>query len=246
MKSIILCEGRTDFLFLQHFMINTYSWFDSGRFYTQYKSFLDGNRVLIKGNNELVIAFCGGCSKISNALEKILIVNKNSGLSEKKYDNIIIISDNDDEYASQNIHNAIKKKIDTYSNDSIDLNRNEWKAVKFIDSISQSYNVRFLYLMIPPDSYGALETFILNSIADKNEYDKSIIEKGNHFVQTVDPQNKYISKRRDFEKSKYNVFLSIRMPELDFIKLHDLFKNIPWQNYPYMTKALSKLKEISE
>lgn len=79
-------------------------------------------------------------------------------------------------------------------------------------------------MVIPPDNYGALETFILNAIADKNEYDKVIIEKGNHFIQTIDPEQKYISKRRDFEKSKYNVYLSIRMPELDFVKLHDLFK----------------------
>lgn len=177
MKSIILCEGRTDFLFLQHFMINTYSWIDSGRFYSQYKNFLEGNRIFIKDSYELVIGFCGGSSKISNALEKILIVNKNSGLSEKKYDNIIIITDNDDEDASQNILDVTKKKISNYSHGSLDLMRNDWKAATFIDSISQSFKVNFLFLVIPPDNYGALETFILNAIADKNEYDKVIIEK---------------------------------------------------------------------
>lgn len=101
-----------------------------------------------------------------------------------------------------------------YSHGSLDLITNDWKAVTFIDSISQSFKVNFLFLVIPPDNYGALETFILNAIADKNEYDKVIIEKGNHFIQTIDPKQKYISKRRDFEKSKYNVYLSIRMPEL--------------------------------
>lgn len=103
------------------FMINTYSWIDSGRFYSQYKSFLEGNRIFIKEKDELVIGFCGGSSKISNALEKILIVNKNSGLSEKKYDNIIIITDNDDEDASQHILDVTKKKILNYSHGSLDL-----------------------------------------------------------------------------------------------------------------------------
>ena len=54
-----------------------------------------------------------------------------------------------------------------------------------------------------------------------------LIEKGNTFVDTIDTKEKYLKKRRYKTKAKLNIYLSIRVPEFDFGRLHEIYKNFP-------------------
>lgn len=244
MKSVILCEGRTDFLFLQYFMKNVYHWKDDSH-YPEYKDFFIGNRILRKDDSELVIGFCGGCSKIPYALNKILSINKYSGLDDTKYDHIIVITDRDDESSESDMIKSMTDQLLPYTTPiSYELQPNIWNNIEYLDTLSQKSSFQLLLLVIPPVEFGALETFILNSISNTDLYEKAIIETGNQFIDTVDPQNKYLQRHRDFEKAKFNTYLSVRIPEIDYVKLHNIFKDINWNNYPYMIESLTKLSEI--
>ena len=52
------------------------------------------------------------------------------------------------------------------------------------------------YYTIPFEDTGAMETFLLNAIANDSAYDAEIIRKGNQFVEEVDKERRYLTKRR--------------------------------------------------
>lgn len=56
--------------------------------------------------------------------------------------------------------------------------------------------MELLLLVIPFEDTGAMETFLLNAIANDSAYDAEIIRKGNQFVEEVDKERKYLTKRR--------------------------------------------------
>ena len=71
-----------------------------------------------------------------------------------------------------------------------------------------------------------------------------LIEKGNTFVDTIDTKEKYLKKRRYKTKAKLNIYLSIRVPEFDFGRLHEIYQNFPWEQNNHIKTALSKLKNL--
>lgn len=65
---------------------------------------------------------------------------------------------------------------------------------------------------------------------NNDEYDAMLIRRGNDFVDIVDFEEKYLKKRRYITKAKLNVYLSIRVPEFDFGRLHEIYKTFPWKS----------------
>ena len=58
------------------------------------------------------------------------------------------------------------------------------------------------FWVIPFEETGALETFLLEAIAEQDEYDKEIINKGGVFVDSIDPEQRYLKKKTICYKSK--------------------------------------------
>ena len=65
--------------------------------------------------------------------------------------------------------------------------------------------MELLLLVIPFEDTGAMETFLLNAIANDSAYDAEIIRKGNQFVEEVDKERKYLTKRRYITKPQIPV-----------------------------------------
>lgn len=79
---------------------------------------------------------------------------------------------------------------------------------------------------------GAIETFLLEAIADKDEYDKKIINRTNSFVEQIDKERRYLNARRTITKAKFDVYFSIRTPVEQFGERQTILLNIPWEEYP--------------
>lgn len=243
MKSIIICEGRTDFLFLQYFMRNVNLWEDAGKTY-RYNAFFLGNRGFYKNHDEVVIGFSGGSTKIPYAVEQIMKINRNSVYPDEKYDNLVVVTDRDDEFAEQFIIDSVDRIISAYSLQPVFSQNDTWENITFHDTLGQKFHMNFLCLVIPPEENGAIETLLLDSIAINDEYDAMLIRRGNDFVDTVDFEEKYLKKRRYITKAKLNVYLSIRVPEFDFGRLHEIYKTFPWEKHGHIKEALSNLKAL--
>lgn len=170
MKSIILCEGSTDFALIQYYMRTVYAWEDK-----------NPNKKLAERNFKLV-------GKIQN---------------------------------------------------------NHWTNIEFFNGRKRKKTMEILLLAIPFEDTGAMETFLLNAIAQKDSYDAYIIDRCNKFVDTVDIERRYLTKRRYITKSKFDVYFSIRTAVDQFQQRQDILKSIKWEDYELIQKSFKLLKDLS-
>lgn len=247
MKSIIICEGGTDLALIQYFMEKVNNW--------EYKKNKDNNKEIkcfnqiknfTKNDNKLSIASCGTCSKIPERFKDVIEKNIYSAYDDEKFDNIIIISDRDELQTVSNFENKLKHILSENDIDveSIHINNNEWINIKCLNGRHVEINFKILLLIIPFEETGALETFLLNSIAKNDSYDKKIIDQSNVFVDSIDEENRYLNKRRYKTKAKFDVYFSIRTPLEQFTERRNILKNIPWEEYEVIQSSFKKLRNI--
>ena len=77
MKSIIICEGETDFTLLQYFMIKTNGWADSGNITFRPNIVGIRSRDFIKDSNILTIISANGCANIKEVFSSVIKANEN-------------------------------------------------------------------------------------------------------------------------------------------------------------------------
>lgn len=101
-----------------------------------------------------------------------------------------------------------------------------------------------LFLVIPFEETGALETFLLNVISNQDEYDKKIIEQGNRFVDQVDAEKRYLKSRRYITKAKFDVYFSIRTPAAFFVERQNILKDVAWDGYMEIQDSFRELEKL--
>ena len=97
MKSIIICEGETDFTLLQYFMIKTNGWADSGNITFRPNIVGIRSRDFIKDSNILTIISANGCANIKEVFSSVIKANENVISEDKKYSKVCIVTDNDED-----------------------------------------------------------------------------------------------------------------------------------------------------
>lgn len=243
MKSIILCEGGTDLTLIQYFMEKVNGWkYHSNR----PKLFdLEQQKRFKKEDKILEIGATGGCSEIPKYFSKILAYQRIGSNFEERYENIVIITDNDEIDTFDNMKATLEKLFNEHSvTVENNIANDSWINCTCENGAQDIINFRVLLLIIPFEEEGALETFLLKAIASKDEYDNEIIEKGNIFVETVDPQKKYLVRRRYVTKAKLDVYFSIRTPVDQFTERQNILKSINWEDYEYIRNSFKKLREL--
>lgn len=245
MNSAIITEGPTDYTFVQYYMRKVCSWNDYHESSLRNADNHIKARELKRNNDILTIVSSGGCTRIAARLDLLLKKNSSSSSASEVFSKIVIISDNDDENAGEKVETAIVRVVTKYAKDSsIKLENREWQSIKMNNSISEEITVDILILLIPFDEHGAIETFLLDAIAEKDEYDKEIIKKGNDFVETVDSEEKYLKHRRDKVKAKMDVYFSIRASAEQFSERQNILKNIEWEKYEKIQTCFSELEKL--
>ena len=178
MNNIILCEGSTDYFLLQYYMREAYQWNDD-------KSIQNGilkmpkqkSRNLAKNSDILTIMAVGGCSQIGNGLRAVL--NKNylspPNLSDV-YNKIVIVTDRDEIDTEQTFIQTLQQVLNEYNvTYASSVVNNSWLNCSMCNQVGITLNFSILILIIPFEENGAMETFLLNAIGNKDPYDKTII-----------------------------------------------------------------------
>lgn len=242
MKSVILCEGLTDCLFIQYYLKTVHHWQD-GNSRANIK-FMRWNRILKKNENNVMIGHDGSCSRLIPMLENVLKSNWMGSL-EEAYRKIVIVTDRDDDNSETYFLNEMNRLISEQHGKIVDtIVNNEWCKVSFINSIEEGFTVEFLLLVIPLSENGAIETVLLDSIAQKDAYDKTIIDKSKSFVDEIDPKVLYMKRHRDKLKAWFNIYFSIRVPEDFYKERQHIFNSFPWEENAYINTVFSKLSEL--
>lgn len=244
MNSIMLCEGSSDFVLLQYYMRTVYGWTDKRTQNIRLDS-IKRSRTLKKDENLLTIGGCGGCSKIIPSFEKILQRNSISAVGEA-FDKIVIITDRDEVGTEEEFIEKINTSVQKYQlMMKDDIKNNTWLSCEYQNGHGKKQIMELLLLVIPFEDTGAMETFLLNAIANDSAYDAEIIRKGNQFVEEVDKERRYLTKRRYITKSKFDVYFSIRTAAEQFVERQNILKRVPWEQYSQIQEEFQKLKDLT-
>lgn len=241
MNSILLCEGSTDFVLLQYFMREVYGWEDKEKGV----KFLRPSRRLQKEENEMVIGGTGGSSQILPKFQKIIESNALSSMQTEYYQKIAIVTDHDDIDTEENFLQQIQNIL---QESQIDLQRtlqvNTWNYGEMVNARGERLPIQILLLVIPFEETGAMETFLLDAIAEKDDYDKAIINQGNRFVEQIDSEKRYLNSRRYITKAKFDVYFSIRTPATFFRERQDILRGINWREYTKIQDSFRALEQL--
>lgn len=245
MRSIIICEGETDFVFLQHFMKKVNGWSDlKQKPNPSFTSSVNNSfsRDFIKKADMLTIISCGGCGNIKTVFEEVIRKNQNEIFDEERYSKIIILTDNDE----TGVETKIVSELNAASGNSAQIKNNSWTNLSFTDATQNPFTSQLLLLIIPFDENGALETFLLSSIAKADSYDAEIIRKANDFVDNADPQSKYLNHRGFVTKAKLYAYFAIRIePSVNqFRQRQDILKSVPWEQYETVRDCFKELRKL--
>ena len=232
MNSLILCEGKTDCVLLQYYLEKVHSWRykdDTGLRITN-KCW---SNSFIKNQHRLNIAETKGCSKLVDGLITAITANENAAPGNTKdfFDKIVIFTDNDEANTSQDmIHNIQDRLSETSATFTNPIQKGVWNKGS-VNGIDGSKNFDLLLLFIPFNENGALETYLLNCIANNDPYDKTIIDKGNAFIDTIDPDSKYLTQRRLKTTAKFDVYFSVRTSAEQYSQRQHILRSVAWENY---------------
>lgn len=238
MNSILLCEGATDFTLLQIYMRETNGWADDKTLQST-ALIIPGqcSRVLKRDNDQLTVMSTGGCSRIPEALELVLKRTKNAAPPfNEAYKKVAIVTDNDESGTTVETIEMIKRKL---SEQDVIISEKfqdkKWISCKVINSVGMEYGFEVLLLVIPFTHQGAIETFLLDAISANDPYDASIVAKCKNFVDTADPDSRYLKKRGDKTKAEFAVYFCIRTPSEAYRERNSVMKTgICWSDYDHI------------
>lgn len=243
MKNIILCEGSTDYVLLQYYMRAAHQWKDGKEGMLKMPG--QKSRDLVKNNDILTLMAVGGCSQMGNGLRTVLEKNKLSPPDLlDAYGKIVIITDRDEVGTEQNFIKCIQEILKEYNVSFSPLVNDTWIECTMYNQVGVKVEFLLLFLIVPFDENGALETFLLNAVAHKDVYDKVIIDECNDLVDRVDPEKRYLSSRRYITKAKFDTYFSVRTPVEQFRQRQDILKNVKWEQYDVICSTFKKLSQL--
>lgn len=245
MKSMILCEGSTDYVLIQYFMRKVYSWQDNRTGEKPSGKCLKRIRTLTKDENTLSIGSCGGVSGLLPGFEYIMEYNSLSSEPEA-YERIVILTDRDEAGTEEAFLSGAGKILRNAGvKQTSDLCNDKWVKCIYKNGHGKVCVFQLLILIIPFEETGAMETFLLDAIAENDEYDAGIIRDCKAFVEQTDPEKRYLSKRRYVTKAKFDVYFSVRTAAEQFIERQNILKNVAWEKYAALHKQFEKLGDLT-
>ncbi|HEY8463361.1 MAG TPA: hypothetical protein VIM29_04950 [Bacillota bacterium] len=159
----------------------------------------------------------------------------NSFNKDTSFNNIVFIVDRDEEDKA-----SIVSEFPGYIG-NCGLSCNEWLDVTYTDKFGQDYKVRMLLIIVPFEEKGALETVMINSLAEED--DEEIIPQCFQFIDGI-KSRKYLEKRRDILKAKLSTLIAIIDPDRAADSLVEIVEGIQWDRYRAVNQTFNKLLEL--
>lgn len=247
MNGIILCEGNTDQILLSKYFGSKYSFvYESER----HDRFMHRCRYRNKNGELLSIAHVGGKNQFVKALEYVLKINKlNDSNTVIDYIAVVMDHDSDDEVMSmqrgleQVLHLHCTKKQDSLP---------DWSEWKQCAEFGETKTLQFIFISIPMQGNGALETFLLNALQD-DEDNRYLVEQSNSFVShlihkkqsgTVSFPYEVLQSRRLQIKAPLAVYFGVVNPERIFAKFEDVLGSIAWARYESINSGFRAFQSV--
>jgi len=245
MNSLILCEGKTDAILISYYLKRTCGWVECQRnpnINLNFKA-LENNQSAYwykKGKNYLLIFGVGGKDNFNIVINKYILEVIKEYPQEESFKKIAVISDKD--------NNATESVLDRYKTYFkgiiVNAKENIWTKNTFLNSFSVITSIQTLFVVIPTDKQGALETVLLDAISE-DAYDKVIVDKSKTFISAIrENANKYISTDRLALKAHLSVVFAVMSPEKVFDFVNELIQSVEWEKSQVLKECFEELSKI--
>ena len=241
MKSVILCEGQDDLLILGYYLYKRSNPSTRWQFSNNSENFSDLYKIKGKNKNQkvelytrndtdkLIIYSVGGKNNFDEPIRRITNIEKRF-FSLDPIDRIIIVSDNDNSTLSETIQNF--DSIFESNGLSTSLKNNEWNPACFNELSGQSQQIEIAPIIIPFNEAGAIETVLMNGIAEKNDEYHYIVNNAKKYVNNCVTSGKLISclqHERLKLKAQYSSVIAITNPDRSTATYNDILMSFPWE-----------------
>jgi len=234
---IILCEGTTDAILIGYFLTK----------YNYAYSKEKDSPVKIptpKRNEEInwykktdsdpwiAIWTVGGFDRLGNGLFKILSRNQIERNKSRRFTRIILFCDRDQrsEQEFQDLAASWEKPPEFECEKMAATGSwSKYKMTSINRTPAEEMSGELLFVAIPPDAKGNLETFLLEALANENENDRHIVEMSKKYINEI-PDTPYLTKNRFREKAQLGVALSTFSPDWVFSETDKRLTNVDWKN----------------
>jgi hypothetical protein len=263
MKSIILCEGKTDLYLLSYYLGKVAGWKSvKSKAYKEMKRKLeeklssfanhsDNQEVewYFNDNEDVLCIFATGSNNmIKDGLKQVINLNMNT--SEQNFDKVAVVSDRDDEHVEAALLREIKAVL-TKNNIGFDtLVHNQWNVSNpyLTNGLEDEHRLSLLPIIIPFDENGTIETFLLNARKEIDPAEKRIVTSGNDLVDVLakdpDVKSKYLSPRGIRPKAKLGVYFAIVSPNRTYDEGNRVLLSIPWEELGEVQRTFKELAQI--
>ncbi len=246
MKSIILCEGKTDAILVSYLLCKQWGWKVLTKT-SKVKGFMfetneakdESSYWYEKGSNQILICGVGGRDNFFNFFEEKISRILKLYPQESNFSKIIFIVDKDTR--------TIRKIEEQFSNSFQSIIRQvenrKWVKNNYNDDF-QNIELQVLLNIIPMENQGALESLLLQSISEKAD-NKIVVDKSLDFVENIkDDASKYLKNPRLVLKAKLGTVFAIMSPQKVFSFIDEIIRSVEWEKSETILKTFEHFKDL--
>lgn len=236
---VILCEGKTDSVIINHIMTSIgfifIKNFQELGLNFKFKELKRQNIDYFKKEEDILAIWnTAGYSNIKSSVEQITRLIENG----ERIDRLSIITDRDKSEISE-----IENKIASYFVGNFILKNNEWKDYQIKDSFGRTIELKVLLQIVPTEKWGALETLLINALSEKGDEEKKLVERVEEFIEKLKiEKSTFLEKERNVIKSKLGCTVNIMDPERTFKDIIPVLNSIDWSKNNTVQEYFDKIK----
>jgi hypothetical protein len=254
MHSVIICEGKTDAILLSYFLIKLYGWKHAKKHLLKLSSneAIDRENEIInwyinseKPERGLVIWGVGGISQVPTKLSSVIDRTINEREENKRFDRIAIYFDRDTKSLDE-CHTL----TETWCHDCgiglpDDYCINMWTdiSVELAMTPRESHTIQIMYVVIPPNEPGNLESFLIKAIRDSSDDGSTLVDRADDFIAHL-PDEPYLLRQRLRGKAWLGTILSVMSPDWVFSTIDERLHQIEWEDLINEQEIYLRLQDL--
>ena len=249
MRSIILCEGFDDNYIIGYYLYKTKKWVynKSGKISKMYElPKVNKNQIIEvyeKGSDRLIIWSVGGKDNFKKAFEFLNKINTN--YPDERINQVFVFADRD----MNDIDTCIKSIMVEMNDEGINIQKlkNDCINIWDFEIEEQKYEQKIIPIIIPFEEEGAVETLLMNAIAENGYEDEFIIEEAKSYILKYLERykdGKYLKHERQRLKAKFSAVISITNPDRSTTVFNNLLTSSDWEKSSTIKKHLHMFDEL--
>lgn len=252
MRSFILCGGFDDVLIWGYYLRKTQGWnYDPKGSFSNFYKFpqIDTKRQVVeiyKREEDLLgIWSVGGKDAFEPAfkfINKINIQNPDQGINK-----VFIVTDRD----NNEIDSSLDSFVEKMKRCGFDITKlhNMQANHYFYEIEDEMYCLDIIPIIIPFDRTGALETVLMDGIAETGDEESYIVDCANKYIDGVLDSgrlHKYLQHERYILKAKLSAVISITNPDRSTALLDRVLMSWEWENKDAVRRHFEAITENLE